>query len=97
MRSQNTSKKASDPIEIEFTDKPMTPYGGLVVLARFFDKLHLRTLLASVLPDQRTSPNALPVVEIGGCSFGRRSCRGNPFCSCRPVEWGTWRCRRFCS
>ena len=65
MRSQNTSKKASDPIEIEFTDKPMTPYGGLVVLARFFDKLHLRTLLASVLPDQRTSPNALPVVEIG--------------------------------
>ena len=28
MRAHNTSKKASVPVEIEFTDKPMIPYGA---------------------------------------------------------------------
>ena len=71
MRAHNTSIKASVPIEIEFTDKPMTPYGGLVLSARFFEKLHLRSLLVSVLPDQRTSyffrkssEKALPGVDF---------------------------------
>ena len=65
MRAHNTSKKASVPIEIEFTDKPMTPYGGLVLLSRFIDKSHLRSLLASALPDQCTSTRRKPGTVIG--------------------------------
>jgi uncharacterized membrane protein len=64
MQTNLTSKSLSSQIQIEFTDKPITGYGGLIILARFFEKVGLRRLLEDALPDNRTSPNALPVADI---------------------------------
>lgn len=64
MQRNYSEKHPSNQIEIEFTDKPITGFGGMVVLARFMEKLKVKSLLHSALPDQRTSPNALPVVDI---------------------------------
>ncbi len=64
MQTKFTLKSTTSQIQIEFTDKPITGYGGLIILARFFDKVGLRRLFEGALPDNRTSPNALPVVDI---------------------------------
>jgi len=64
MQINFTPKNSPSQIKIEFTDKPITGYGGLIILSRFFEKIGLRVLLERALPDNRTSPNALPVVDI---------------------------------
>lgn len=87
MPVHHTPKSSSRQIEIEFTDKPMTPYGGLILLARFFDKLKLRSLLASALPDQRTSPNARPVVEIAMALMAAVACGATRFAHVGRLRW----------
>ena len=87
MQRHHNAKKAVGPVEIEFTDKPMTPYGGLVLLARFFDQLKLRPLLASSLPDQRTSPNARPVVEIVFALFAAVAAGATRFAHVGRLRW----------
>ena len=84
MRAHNTSKKASVPVEIEFTDKPMIPTGpGSSV--RFF-----RQISSSFT----SRIDASGLTHLAQCpagsgdrhrSFGRRS---DPFRSCRPVALG---------
>jgi len=50
--------------EITFTDQPITGWGGLALVARFFEAMGVRKVLEQALPDGRTSPNQVPVVDI---------------------------------
>jgi len=51
-------------LEVRYTDKPVSGWGGLVAVARYLEKLGIRGLLERALPDGRTSPNQIPVVEM---------------------------------
>jgi hypothetical protein len=65
MQGKNSSKAwVSEGLEVGYTTKPVSGWGGLVVVYRFFEQLHLREWLREVLPDGRTSPNQIPVVDI---------------------------------
>jgi len=64
MRDHSTQWDPSERLQIEYTDKPVSGWGGLVALARYWDQLGLRTVLQQALPDGRTSPNQILAVEI---------------------------------
>ena len=49
---------------MRYTDKPVSGWGGLVAVARYLEKVGIRQLLERALPDGRTSPNQIPVVEM---------------------------------
>lgn len=49
---------------MEYTSKPVSGWGGLVSVFRFFDRLGVREVLSQVLPDGRRSPNQIPVEDI---------------------------------
>lgn len=51
-------------VEVEYTTKPVSGWGGLVLLGRFFEQLGVRERLAQALPDGRTSNNRIPVVDL---------------------------------
>ncbi|RAP33179.1 hypothetical protein DID80_08210, partial [Candidatus Marinamargulisbacteria bacterium SCGC AAA071-K20] len=44
-------------IRIGFTDKKLTPYGGFVLIAKYFEKIELKTALKGIMPVVYTSPN----------------------------------------
>lgn len=64
MHGQNSATAPSERLRIEYTDKPVSGWGGLVAMVRYLDRLDVRELLRRALPDGRTSPNQIPVVEI---------------------------------
>ena len=64
MRDDSTHLGPSERLQIEYTTKPVSGWGGLVALVRYVDRLGLRALLRQALPDGRTSPNQIPAVEI---------------------------------
>jgi hypothetical protein len=79
MRDQDSEKTPSERLEIAYTAKPVSGWGGLVALVRFFDRLGLRALLARALPDGRTSPNQVPVVDMVLSLFATVLCGGRRF------------------
>jgi hypothetical protein len=54
----------SGNVKVEFTDEPLTPFGGLVPFAAFLKKTGIIEHLAESCPVVRTSPNALDVRDI---------------------------------
>lgn len=64
MRVEDSVYGGPNGTEIAFTDQPITGWGGLAVVARFFEVLGIREVLARALPDGRTSPNQVPVVDM---------------------------------
>lgn len=66
-------------VEVEYTSKPVSGWGGLVPFERFMTKLGVRDALRRALPDGRTSNNKVDVVDyaiqlltsvlIGGTKF----------------------------
>jgi hypothetical protein len=64
MQRNNRSGTGQKELAIAYTDKPVSGWGGLISVFRFFDGLGLRTVLAHALPDGRTSPNQIPVVDM---------------------------------
>ena len=54
----------SASLEVRYTDKPVSGWGGLVAVVRYMDGLRVREWLAQGLADGRTSPNQIPVVDI---------------------------------
>jgi len=64
MQAQAIAIAPSERVEVAYTDRPVSGWGGLVAVVRFFDRKGLRPLLARALPDGRTSPNQIPVVDI---------------------------------
>lgn len=72
MQVENTKNSGSEAV-VEYTDKPVSGWGGLISIARFAAALGLRETLEAVLPDGRTSNNQRSVVDIAvqllGTSF----------------------------
>ena len=64
MRVEDSVYGGPNGTEIAFTDQPITGWGGLAVVARFFEVIGIREFLAKALPDGRTSPNQVPVVVM---------------------------------
>lgn len=64
MRVEDSVYGGPNGTEIAFTDQPITGWGGLAVVARFFEVIGIREVLARALPDGRTSPNQVPVVDM---------------------------------
>src|ERR1700747_3408304 len=51
-------------LELRYTGKPVSGWGGLVAVMRYLERRGVRRVLASALPDGRTSPNQIPVVDL---------------------------------
>lgn len=64
MRVEDSVYGGPNGTEIAFTDQPITGWGGLAVVARFFEVIGIREVLARALPDGRTSPNQVPVLDM---------------------------------
>lgn len=64
MRAQVTPLDGSKAIEITFTEKPVTAYGGLALFVAFAERIGLAPKLAEALPFVLTSPNATPPHHI---------------------------------
>ena len=61
---ENDSRNGQGEVAIEYTSKPVSGWGGLAVLMRYFDRLGVREHLEQGLPDGRTSPNQVGVVDM---------------------------------
>ena len=55
---------AAGQVFLEASDESMTPFGGFVPLAAFFEKLGLLNSIAAHCPAVRTSPNASAVRDV---------------------------------
>src|SRR5260370_4692140 len=55
---------AATSLEVRYTGKPVSGWGGLVAVMRYLEKRGIRQVLRHALPDGRTSPNQIPVVEV---------------------------------
>lgn len=64
MQAKNSRARVVPQVEVAFTDKPVSGWGGLLSIGRFFDALGVREALAQALPDGRTSNNQVPVVDM---------------------------------
>src|SRR5713101_5895483 len=51
-------------LEVRYTGKPVSGWGGLVAVMRYLEQRGIRQVLTRALPDGRTSPNQIPVVEM---------------------------------
>jgi len=65
--------------ELCFTDRPVSGWGGLALVGRFFDHLRLGERLEMALPDGRTSPNQRSVREIALSLFATVLTGGSRF------------------
>ncbi len=59
-----TNDSRASELGVEYTTKPVSGWGGLVSIGRLMEKLGVRELLRRALPDGRTSPNQVPVVDM---------------------------------
>lgn len=57
MQTKCTTKIEINKVEIRFTDKKITAYGGFSLLAAFFEKIKLRESVEEIIPVKETSPN----------------------------------------
>lgn len=64
MQAEDSVFQGPNGAEITFTDQPITGWGGLALVARFFEAIGIRKVLEQALPDGRTSPNQVPVVDM---------------------------------
>ena len=64
MQRKSSPKSGATELAVEYTNKPVSGWGGLVSVFRFFDRLGVREVLSLVLPDGRRSPNQIPVLDI---------------------------------
>ena len=64
MQDHFTQWEASERLQIEYTAKRVSGWGGLVALVRCRERLGLRPLLQQALPDGQSSPNQIPAVAI---------------------------------
>src|SRR5713101_3494930 len=55
---------AATSLELRYTGKPVSGWGGLVAVMRYLERRGVRRVLEGALPDGRTSPNQIPVVDM---------------------------------
>jgi hypothetical protein len=56
MQRKSTSGIGQKELAIAYTDRPVSGWGGLVSVFRFFERLGVRQVLRAALPDGRTLP-----------------------------------------
>jgi hypothetical protein len=64
VKQKITSLLGSEEIGLEYTDKPVTPWGGMVLFSGLAKQVGLEAALREALPFRPTSPNATDPVEI---------------------------------
>jgi len=64
MPSKSIAHLLSKDLPIAFTDKPITGFGGLSIVARFFRRIGLIETFHEALPDGKNSNNSIRSVEI---------------------------------
>ena len=64
MRAQDIAFGPAQRLSVAYTGKPVSGWGGLVLLLRYLEQRGVRELLQRALPDGRTSPNQIPVVTM---------------------------------
>jgi hypothetical protein len=64
VNQQITSLLTQKEIEIQWTDKPVTPWGGLTLFSGVAQQVGLISALREALPFRLTSPNATDPVEV---------------------------------
>jgi hypothetical protein len=64
MPGKSVAQVLEKDLPVSFTDKPVTAWGGLSPIARFFKKIGLADLLGAALPNLKISNNQIPAVEI---------------------------------
>jgi hypothetical protein len=53
----------SASLEVRYTNKPVSGWGGLVAVIKYMERWGVRELLRQALADGRTSPNQIPVID----------------------------------
>ncbi len=77
-------------LEVRYTDKPVSGWGGLVAVQRYLEKRGVAEVLVQALPDGRTSPNQIPVLDIAWTFLatvltgGRRT---RTWSGCAATQW----------
>lgn len=64
MPVQNSRRVSASTLGVTYTTKPVSGWGGLLLPFRFFEKSAMGELLIQALPDGRTSPNRIAVVDM---------------------------------
>lgn len=64
MRQKITSLQSQKEIEIQWTDKPITPWGGMTLFSGLCQQVGLVSALRAALPFRLSSPNATDPVAI---------------------------------
>jgi hypothetical protein len=64
MRGQHIDRGPAERLEVTYTDRRVSGWGGLIAMLRYFDRLELRSWLDRALPDGRSSPNQIPVIDL---------------------------------
>jgi hypothetical protein len=55
---------AATSLALRYTGKPVSGWGGLVAVMRYLERRGVRRVLEGALPDGRSSPNQIPVVDL---------------------------------
>lgn len=63
MHTQCIKKYEVNNVEIAFTNKKMTAYGGFSLLASFFEKIKFREIIDNSIPLHETSPNRMKLYD----------------------------------
>jgi Transposase DDE domain. len=84
---ENNSRKQRPEVAIEYTEKPVSGWGGLALLFRFLDRLGVRKYLEQALPDGRTSPNQVGVVDLTMQLFATILTGGSRFAHAARIGW----------
>lgn len=61
MQSKCSTKISVNKVEIEFTSRKLSAYGGFSLLAAFFEKIKLMEILEDVIPVKEVSPNSIGI------------------------------------
>jgi hypothetical protein len=70
MQGESSAFRApATSLELRYTGKPVSGWGGLLAVARYLEARGVRRALQSALPDGRTSPNQIPVVDLALAFF----------------------------
>lgn len=70
MRAKDSNAGAVPEPGVVYSQRSLSGWGGLVSVYRFFDRLGVREWLEQALPDGRSSPNQIPVVDMVMSLFG---------------------------
>jgi hypothetical protein len=69
MRDEDSAIGAAGRPAVRYTGKPVSGWGGLVLLMRYLERYGVPELLERALPDGRTSPNQISVTAMALAFF----------------------------